>query len=165
MAHDSDSDEVFTSAPPPADADVVAFDRIMENKKQLQTRLELAEAVADMLVEYCASSDGFTADADSLEVALVAWEGVRGSRFVYTDGTDHVIASGRGGLSKWLNEQGYDVDQSSWELVPADDIIAIWCDEDGDPCGEDDAGILTEKTAAQWLEKVKINGLLCSEDV
>jgi hypothetical protein len=134
-----------------------------QETEKWRIRCELAEKVADMLVEHCAEADGFTADADTLEVALVAWEEARGARFIYTDGQDHVIASGRGGLSRWLVEQGFDADQSAWELLQPDDKLSIQCDDDG-PCDFDE-GIPTEKTAKDWLEQIKTNGLLCSEDV
>jgi hypothetical protein len=121
-----------------------------------------------MLVEHCASADGFTADADTLEVALVAWEEARGARFIYSGMCgEYIIASGRGGLSKWLGEQGYDADQSEWELVPPETPITITCDAEGNPCSDDDPECVEEpvtRTAQGWLAQVKDNGPLCGED-
>jgi hypothetical protein len=126
-------------------------------------RCELAEKALDILVEDFAHNEvNFSVDADTIECALVAWEEARGARFVYFDGCEYIIASGRGGLSKWLVEQGCEADQRDWELLRPDEVITIWCDEDGDIVEEE--GIPTEKTVAEWLEKVKHNGLLCREE-
>jgi hypothetical protein len=160
---DNDSDEVFTSVRRmPMGNDAESY--VRQTVSRMAKRLELAEKVADMLVEHCASADGFMLVEDSLEEALVAWEEARGLRFIYTDGQDHIIATGRGGLSRWLAEQGYDTSQSEWELLQPDDKLSIQCDEDGEPCDFDE-GIPIEKTAKDWLEQIKTNGLLCSEDV
>lgn len=166
MGHDNDSDEVFTSVRSQPMTSGNYNDSYLPDYATLKKRLELAEAVADMLVEDCAIGEGFTTDADALEVALVAWEKARGARFVYTDDIEYIIASGRGGLAVWLVEQGYDAAQSDWELVPPETPITIVCDKDGVPCAVEDnerVEVPTTCTAAEWLERVHQNGLLCRE--
>jgi hypothetical protein len=186
MNYQSDADEVFTSVR----SDVMAGDHCtcgvkfrtgedfrdhmpcpgtpqFQETEKWRIRCELAEKVADMLVEQCAGISGFTADADTLETALVAWEKARGRRRIFTDGDTHVIASGRGGLIHWLVEYGYDLDQSEWELVPDETPIDIICDKDGMPCDpedaeEDSAG--RTLTAKEWVELVKEDGMLCSTE-
>lgn len=163
MEHDSDSDEVCLGTVARPLAEITALNTV----SRMMKRLELAEKVCDRLVACIAYGSADFMDAEALEHTLVAWEEARGSRFIYTDGNDHVIATGRGGLSRWLDEQGYDPDQRLWDLVQPEATIAICCDKDGNICStEDDARVEQPRTrtAQEWLAQVKENGLLCTED-
>jgi hypothetical protein len=135
-------------------------------------RCGLAEKALVLMVDSAAVTSDFLSDflneSDTHGEALLAWEKARGQRFIYTDGQDHVIASGRAGLNTWLVEQDFDSEQTDWELVPMETPIAIACDAEGAPCHRDDdeyAGTPVTRTAEEWLKKVKEDGLLCSEDL
>lgn len=141
-------------------------ERFQETEKW-RKRCELAEKALDLMVEAASAGSDFLNESDIIEEALMAWEKSRAQRFVYTDGTEHIIATGRAGLNAWLVEYGYDTEQTDWELVPGETPITILVDKDGMPACEDD-DILAENprtlTAAEWIKLVKEDGLLCSEN-
>lgn len=88
---------------------------------------------------------------------------------LYTDGTDWVIAADTGDArAAWVEHRGgeaEDFEADEWgECDLPDEEMAIWCDENGDPCGsEDDGAELIAKTHAQWVERGR--GFLCSTEV
>jgi hypothetical protein len=181
MAHDNDSDEVFTSVrSKPMAGDVCTCgmkfrtgedfrdhmpcsgtdeeQRIEKWKK----RCEAAEKVLGNLLEAAVPLDlSDNADRDEQLINdLVAWEGLRGDRFIYTDGCEYIVATGRGGLSEYLDTYGYE-DMSDWRAMKPTETITINCDDDGHIALVGDGGTPVTKTAVEWLAKVKDNGLLC----
>jgi hypothetical protein len=163
---DNDTDEVFTSVCSGMGAHTQPLSSLEEQGSSeahtIANRLKLAEAALDLLMS----------DEDLLSVieyidqgiadALVSWENARGARFVFTDDMEHVIATGRGGLQKWFEEQGYAAAQCEWRQLGPEEKLSIWCDADGIPAEVEDTGNqCVERTIQGWLACVKQNGLLC----
>jgi hypothetical protein len=136
---------------------------ICANTMKLADRLKLAEAALQSVSDN-EVAEGYYPSVETMH-ALAEWEKARGQRFIFTDGVEHVIASGRGGLDNYLTEFGYDSDQESWQLVEPGTVIGIWCDETGTPGGVGDSDCaLVETTATEWLELMEEDGLLCSTE-
>jgi hypothetical protein len=156
MNYDNDSDEVGNSRRLESLSHRAAI-----TMESVANRLALAEDLLDLL-----ESDGlagffemaYTDEELSLFGAfidkLALWEQSRGEIFIFTDATEHVIAFGRGSLDLHFVAYGYSEDHTGWKRCEPNEIIAIHCDGDGNPCPVDE-GTAMRKTAAEWLAQAK----------
>lgn len=73
---------------------------------------------------------------------------------VFFDDCTWVIASSPEDATAASDEAGWGhPDPESWEQLPDDRIVKVWCDANGDPC-DIDSGTLTGRTCAEWVAKM-----------